>query len=97
MMDYEVFKDIVAEKFLSCMPEKYQDMEVKVTLVEKVNGKQYGLRLYKADGEESFSDDIYQRYVSVLFKIRESAGGSGASCKSNGQVDSAATRDSAVG
>lgn len=68
MMDYEVFKDIVAEKFLSCMPEKYQDMDIKVTLVEKVNGKQDGLSLCRTDGEKRafptiFINDIYQYYL----------------------------------
>ena len=34
MMDYELFKDVVAEKFLSYMPKDYQGMEVKVAPVE---------------------------------------------------------------
>ena len=30
MMDYEIFKDVVTEKFLSYMPKDYQGMEVKL-------------------------------------------------------------------
>ena len=36
MMDYEIFRDVVKEKFLSYMPGEYQDMEVKVVPVKKV-------------------------------------------------------------
>lgn len=45
MMDYELFKDVVAEKFLSYMPKDYQGMEVKVAPVEKVNRILDGLSL----------------------------------------------------
>lgn len=69
MMDYEVFKDVVTEKFLSYMPEKYQDMEVKVDPVEKVNRKQDGLSLRKAGTKEKvfptiYINDIYENYLS---------------------------------
>lgn len=37
MMDYEIFKEVVKEKFLSCMSDSYQGMEVKISPVEKVN------------------------------------------------------------
>lgn len=50
MMDYEIFRDVVKEKFLSYMPGKYQDMEVKVVPVKKVNRKLDGLSLWKAGG-----------------------------------------------
>ena len=47
MMDYEMFRDVVKEKFLSYMPGKYQDMEVRVVPVEKVNRKLDGLRSFR--------------------------------------------------
>ena len=37
MMDYEIFKEVVKESFLSYMPKGYQDMEVRVTPVDKVS------------------------------------------------------------
>ena len=37
MMDYEVFKEVVKENLLDYMPEKYQDSEMRVDSVEKIN------------------------------------------------------------
>lgn len=37
MMNYEIFKEVVKEKFLDYMPEKYKGMEVVTAPVEKVN------------------------------------------------------------
>ena len=59
MMDYELFKDVVAEKFLSYMPKDYQGMEVKVASVEKVNRKLDGLSLLLPDSERMISPTIY--------------------------------------
>lgn len=63
MMDYEIFKDVVKEKFLSYMPGKYQDMEVRVVPVEKVNRKLDGLSLWKAGGEKTISPTIYINHM----------------------------------
>lgn len=70
MMDYEIFKDVVKEKFLSYMPEKYQDMEVRISQVEKVNRKLDGLNLFTPDGERMVSptiyiNDIYDKYLQT--------------------------------
>lgn len=70
MMDYEIFKDVVKEKFLSYMPEKYQDMEVRISQVEKVNRKLDGLNLFTPDGERTVSptiyiNDIYDKYLQT--------------------------------
>ena len=70
MMDYEIFKDVVKEKFLSYMPEKYQDMEVRISTVEKVNRKLDGLSLFMAGGERMVSptiyiNDIYDKYLQT--------------------------------
>lgn len=67
MMDYEIFKDVVTEKFLSYMPKDYQGMEVKVALVEKVNRKLDGLQLLengeKIDSPTIYINDIYDEYL----------------------------------
>lgn len=70
MMDYEIFKEVVKEKFLSYMPEKYQGMEVRISPVEKVNRKLDGLNLMVADGEQTVSptiyiNDIYDKYLKT--------------------------------
>lgn len=70
MMDYEIFKEVVKEKFLSYMPEKYHGMEVKISPVEKVNRKLDGLNLLVADGEQTvlptiYINDIYDKYLKT--------------------------------
>ena len=37
MMNYEIFKEVVAEKFMDYMPEQYQGMRLRVEPVNKVN------------------------------------------------------------
>lgn len=68
MMDYEIFKDVVKEKFLFYMPGKYQEMEVRVVPVKKVNRKLDGLSLWKAGGGKMISptiyiNDMYENYL----------------------------------
>ena len=60
-MDYEIFKKIVEEKFLSYMPESYQEMEIRISPVEKVNRKLDGLNLLKpgANDDIAMSPVIY--------------------------------------
>ena len=36
MMNYEIFKEVVKEKFLDYMPEKFKGMELVAEPVEKV-------------------------------------------------------------
>lgn len=68
MMDYEIFKDVVMEKFLSYMPESYHNMEVRVDSVEKINCKLDGLSFYMdgARGNPSptiYISDMYKEYL----------------------------------
>ena len=65
MMDYEVFKEVVKEKFLSYMPDSYQGMEVRVDSVERINRKLDGLKLYQ-DGNKSFVSPTV--YISDMYK-----------------------------
>ena len=37
MMNYEIFKEVVAEKFMDYLPAQYQGMKIDVHPVEKVN------------------------------------------------------------
>ena len=68
MMDYEIFKDVVKEKFLSYMPEKYQCMEVRVESLQKVNRKMDGLSLLAKNEKTMISpaiyiNDMYEKYL----------------------------------
>ena len=67
MMDYEIFKEVVKESFLSYMPKSYQDMEVRVVPVEKVNRKLDGLSLLAQNEKNMISptlyiNDMYEKY-----------------------------------
>ena len=67
MMDYEIFKEVVKESFLSYMPKGYQDMEVRVTSVDKVNRKLDGLSLLAQNENTMISptlyiNDMYEKY-----------------------------------
>ena len=37
MMNYEIFKEVVKEKFMDYMPEKFKGVELVAEPVEKVN------------------------------------------------------------
>lgn len=81
MMDYEIFKEVVKEGFLSYMPKSYQDMEVRVVPVAKVNRKLDGLSLLPDKGERVISptiyiNDMYEKYLKtgdLQETLRESA------------------------
>lgn len=70
MMDYEIFREVVKESFLSCMPESYQDMEVRVAMVNKVNRKLDGLSLLAKNEKTMISptlyiNDMYEKYLKT--------------------------------
>ena len=67
MMDYEIFKEVVKEGFLSYMPKGYQDMEVRISPVDKVNRKLDGLSLLAKNEKTMVSptlyiNDMYEKY-----------------------------------
>ena len=70
MMDYEMFKEVVKESFLSYMPGSYRGMEVRVDPVNKVNRTLDGLSLL-AKNEETmifptlYINDMYEKYSST--------------------------------
>ncbi len=59
MMNYEIFKEVVKEKFLGYMPDEYKDREVIVQQIEKVNETLDGLTLKDAASAISISPTIY--------------------------------------
>lgn len=70
MMDYEIFKEVVKESFLSYMPDSYHGMEVSVSTVDKVNRRLDGLNLFKTGVEKGISptiyiNDIYGEYLKT--------------------------------
>ncbi|MBP3339073.1 MAG: hypothetical protein J6L69_06695 [Lachnospiraceae bacterium] len=61
MMTYEVFKDVVKERFMEYMPEKYHGMEINTQEVNKVNVTLDGLTLLV--GERGVSPTIYINHM----------------------------------
>ena len=59
MMNYEIFKEVVTEKFKSYLPERYQDMELRVESVNKVNRVMDGITLIDKTVEKNVSPTIY--------------------------------------
>ena len=65
MMNYEIFKEVVAEKFMDFMPEQYQDMHLDVHPVDKVNQTMDALTLTGENVRVSptiYINDIYEDY-----------------------------------
>lgn len=81
MMDYGIFKEVVKESFLSYMPKSYQDMEVRVDSVDKVNRKLDGLSLLAKNEKTTISptlyiNDMYEKYLrteDLQATLREAA------------------------
>lgn len=69
MMNYEMFKEMAVKQFLSHMPDNFQDYQVKVTSVTKVNATLDGLNLIPPEHKEKFVcptiylNDMYQEYL----------------------------------
>lgn len=70
MMNYEIFKEVVAEKFKSYLPSQYQDMTLRVESVNKVNKKLDGMTLLDEKAEKNISptiyiNDMYEHYLQT--------------------------------
>ena len=70
MMNYEIFKEVVAEKFKEYLPQEYQHMEVRLDSVNKVNKVFDSLTLVDHSAERNVSptlylNDMYERYVDT--------------------------------
>ena len=65
MMNYEIFKEVVAEKFMDYLPEQYKDMGLNIHSVDKVNMTMDGLTLVGDEVRISptiYINDMYEDY-----------------------------------
>lgn len=70
MMNYEIFKEVVAEKFKNYLPSQYQDMKLRVEAVDKVNKHLDGMTLVDESAEKNISptiyiNDMYEHYLQT--------------------------------
>lgn len=59
MMNYEIFKEVVADTFKDYLPEQYRDMELRIVSVNKVNRMMDGINLIGGKGGREVSPTIY--------------------------------------
>jgi hypothetical protein len=59
MMNYEIFKEVVAEKFMDFMPEQYQGYELIVKPVEKVNQQVDAINILEPGAKTGVSPSLY--------------------------------------
>lgn len=66
MMEYDVFKAVVKENFLRCLPEKYRDAEIRIHQAKKVNRTLDGLTVLPEGNVQVFPtiyiNDMYEHY-----------------------------------
>ena len=65
MMNYEIFKEVVKEKFMDYMPEKFKGMKLVAEPVEKVNVTLDGIILREEGRNISptiYINDMYKKY-----------------------------------
>ena len=63
MMNYEIFKEVVAEKFMDYMPEQYQGMRLRVEPVNKVNKVLDGITLVGSGAGRNVSPTLYINHI----------------------------------
>lgn len=63
MMEYEIFKGVVGEKFKEFLPEKYQDAQVEIRPVDKVNRTLDGLSIRVNEPGMNISSTIYVNHM----------------------------------
>lgn len=73
MMDYEVFKEVVAEQFLSYMPPEFQSYKLDIKSVNKTNRIMDGLTLFGPENETfKASPTLYiENMYGEYFKNRD--------------------------
>lgn len=59
MMNYEIFKEVVKEKFMDYMPDSFKGMELVVIPVKKVNETLDGISI-RGGRQEHFTGNLYQ-------------------------------------
>lgn len=80
MMNYEIFKEVVAEKFKDYLPPQFQDMALRVEPVNKVNKNLDGLTMVSNEAGRNVSptiyiNDMYEHYLKTenLQEVLQSA------------------------
>lgn len=63
MMEYEIFKEVVEEKFKEFLPEKYRDAQVEIRRVDKVNHTLDGLSIRVNEPGMNISPTIYVNHM----------------------------------
>ena len=63
MMEYEIFKGVVEEKFKGFLPEKYQNAQVEIRPVDKVNRTLDGLSIRVNEPGMNISPTIYVNHM----------------------------------
>ena len=63
MMEYEIFKGVVGEKFKEFLPEKYQDAQVEIRPVDKVNRTLDGLSIRVNEPGMNICPTIYVNHM----------------------------------
>lgn len=69
MMNYEIFKEVVKEKFMDYMPEKFKGVELVAEPVEKVNVTLDGIILREEGRNISptiYINDMYRSIRTVV-------------------------------
>lgn len=59
MMNYEIFKEVVAEKFMEYLPQQYQGMKLRIEQVNKINKVLDGISLLEDGVGKKISPTIY--------------------------------------
>lgn len=69
MMNYELFKKVVMEKFMDFMSDEFQNYKLNMTQVEKVNHVKDGINLVSTDKDNKlraiptiYLNDMYEQY-----------------------------------
>lgn len=68
MMNYEIFKEVVVEKFKDYLPKEYQGMELSIYPVEKVNVTLDGINLVDNSSDIAVTPTIYINDVYDHYK-----------------------------
>ena len=67
MMNYELFKEVVAEKFKEFMPKEFKDYKVDVHSITKVNQTMDGINLVPTgDDEAAEKSTVYLIGILIL-------------------------------
>lgn len=69
MMDYEIFKEVVREKFMDYLPEEYRDMKLIIAPIDRVNHTVDGINLIGEKDGRAVSSTIYINKMYEHYKV----------------------------